>query len=330
LRQDPEGRKVANSCSAICDLNEDDTMPGTTYEFKDFDLFTAAAYGITDVIPDLVNSGSVDACDSCGATPLFWAVWALHLETAKALLDNGADPNKATHGGETPLHIAADVGDKEMVELLLSYGADISPKNNDQETPLFYGADHPHIVKLLKEKGADVTIQNVKGETWKDWRTQQSKSGNTNISKSNNVVANTHSTASTSLPTSTSESAKSSGAKSTKQTPKMNKSAPKQTTKASTPKSSPKVSKLQSLTKKLKVGGNRTKSKSLMSLDDITFLKVGKSSHYPLLPTITFERPRPPQRRAQTLKFPGQRLAQERLNLYSQGRIRSMKPGCSF
>jgi len=323
LRQEgPEGHKVANSYSALCDLNEDDTAPGTTYEFKDFDLFSAAAYGMTDVIPDFSSSGSVNACDSCGATALFWAVWALHHETVKALLDNGADPNIPTHGGETPLHIAADVGDKEMVELLVSYCADISAKNNDQETPLFYGADHPHIVKYLKEKGADVNVQNVKGETWKDWKTQQSKSESTNTKTLNpNVLANTSTNTTSNTSPSTSNMSMSDPSKSSSKSLKQSQTKASKSAKQSKTKASPKVSRLQSITKKWKVGGTRSKSKSQL-LDDITILKFDKSTHYPLRPTSSFERPRAPQRRAQTQKFPGQVLAQERLDLYAQGRLR--------
>ena len=56
--------------------------------------------------------------------PLGTAAFARDHESARVLLEAGADPNGAGEGGFTPLHTAVQNGDAELVRLLLEHGAD--------------------------------------------------------------------------------------------------------------------------------------------------------------------------------------------------------------
>lgn len=71
---------------------------------------------------------------------------------ARALLAQGADPNRQQEGGHTPLHAAAQSGDPELVALLLEHGADRNLGNDAGQTPLDLALAREHIavVALLQ------------------------------------------------------------------------------------------------------------------------------------------------------------------------------------
>ena len=56
--------------------------------------------------------------------PLGTAAFARELESARVLLECGADADGPGEGGFAPLHTAAQNGDIELVRLLLAHGAD--------------------------------------------------------------------------------------------------------------------------------------------------------------------------------------------------------------
>jgi hypothetical protein len=66
------------------------------------------------------------------------AVHKEHLAAAKALIDNGAVVNLASHRGVTPLMMAAGYGDTAIVKLLLHAGADPRRQDHDDKTALDY------------------------------------------------------------------------------------------------------------------------------------------------------------------------------------------------
>ena len=71
-----------------------------------------------------------------GWTPLEHAVHKNQLESVKALLDAGADPNLADRAGTTPLIMAAGYGYTPIVELLLRRGADPRRFNRNGQNAL--------------------------------------------------------------------------------------------------------------------------------------------------------------------------------------------------
>jgi len=85
--------------------------------------------------------------------PLHDAVRTGHLEPAKALLEQGAEPHLRDLAGETPLGIAGEQGQLRMVELLLDGGAQA-----DDPGPIELGAlnGHADVVELLLSRGPEM------------------------------------------------------------------------------------------------------------------------------------------------------------------------------
>jgi uncharacterized protein len=83
--------------------------------------------------------------------PLGTAAFARDRESARVLLEAGADPNGRGEGGFTPLHSAAQNGDVEFVRMLLQFGADPGAAASDGRTPaaLAREAGHEECAALL-------------------------------------------------------------------------------------------------------------------------------------------------------------------------------------
>ncbi len=96
------------------------------------------------------------------ATPLYFASQGGHLEIAKVLLANGANPNAQSNWG-TPLHISARRGHLEIAKILLQHGADPNVTGGEfGNTPLHEAAVKGvvEIGALLIDHGADVNARN--------------------------------------------------------------------------------------------------------------------------------------------------------------------------
>jgi ankyrin repeat protein len=111
-----------------------------------------------------------------GVTALVFAARQGDLESAKLLLEHGADVNQQTEGGWTPLLVAVQNRYYELAEFLLEHGADPSIQNKGGWSPLYIATDnrnieggdyptrkpdrdHLEIIKLLLEHGADVNTR---------------------------------------------------------------------------------------------------------------------------------------------------------------------------
>jgi ankyrin repeat protein len=106
-------------------------------------------------------------------TPLILTIIKEQSYLAKALLDNGADPN--IKGQFIPLLYAAEHGLTDIVELLLEYGAFANAQERNGDTALILGAKHIDIVKALLEYGADPSLQNELERTASDVANIQKK-----------------------------------------------------------------------------------------------------------------------------------------------------------
>jgi peptidoglycan/LPS O-acetylase OafA/YrhL len=73
---------------------------------------------------------------SIGATPLAWAAMLGDADSAKRLLDGGANVNATNSDGSTPLHSAAFLGRATVVAVLLERGADANARALAGQTPL--------------------------------------------------------------------------------------------------------------------------------------------------------------------------------------------------
>jgi ankyrin repeat protein len=125
----------------------------------------------TDVIvAGLVGSGGG------GLTPLVFAAREGDVESAKALLDAGADVNQTTEYGWTPLLTATNNRHYRLGAFLIDWGADVNRANKGSWTPLYLATDNRNIeggdypvpkadmdsleyIKLLLDHGANPNLR---------------------------------------------------------------------------------------------------------------------------------------------------------------------------
>jgi ankyrin repeat protein len=133
-------------------------------------LIWASRTGRADSIAELVHAGvDPNQQDSGpnGWTPLVHAIHKNQLESVRALLSAGAEPDLASPKGLTPLMLAAAQGEGEIVEELLASGADPRLKQPGGETALTHAvvAADARCVKALLGRAPDLRL----GDTWEDW-----------------------------------------------------------------------------------------------------------------------------------------------------------------
>jgi len=79
--------------------------------------------------------------------------------------------------GDRPLHRAAMEGHSETARALIELGADVNAADNLGQRPLHWAADGGHIdtIRLLIEKGAQVNAENCEGKTAADWAASEAR-----------------------------------------------------------------------------------------------------------------------------------------------------------
>jgi len=124
---------------------------------------------------DVIVAGLVGG-GSGGLTPLVFAAREGDIESAKVLLDAGADVNQTTEYGWTPLLVATNNRNYKLGALLLERGANPSLANKGGWTPLYLATDNRNIeggdypvpkpdmdhleyITLLLNKGADANAR---------------------------------------------------------------------------------------------------------------------------------------------------------------------------
>lgn len=130
-------------------------------------LHLAARVNFDEVCEALIKAGAnIEAWDMNQSTPLQIAAEAGSLESAKALLAAGADPNAASGAFKrSALHIAADKGDADMAALLMSFGAKQS-QDHAGRFPFHYAIGGGEAARVLVEMGgADPEALDHEGKT---------------------------------------------------------------------------------------------------------------------------------------------------------------------
>ncbi|MBI3856724.1 MAG: ankyrin repeat domain-containing protein [Planctomycetes bacterium] len=139
-------------------------------------LYFACSAGKADVAKVLIAKGADLEASSTGGTPMQAAALHGHKDVVKALIEAGAlydfdsaiylsdearinallaDEPALALGGQS-LHQACRGGNARIVALMLAQGAGPNqPGEYWHEPPLFHALQHPAVVKLLLDKGAD-------------------------------------------------------------------------------------------------------------------------------------------------------------------------------
>lgn len=110
----------------------------------------------------------LDLNNNLGQTPLFLSVFDKNMDMFEYLISKGADVNAKTNKNETLLFYAVGGNKLDIVEYLVEkQGMDVNARDKEMNTPIFSSVKLPNvkIMKYLIKKGADVKVQNIKGET---------------------------------------------------------------------------------------------------------------------------------------------------------------------
>ena len=98
------------------------------------------------------------------------AIKASDVETVKALISQGVNPNAEDRYGKPPLIYAVSKNDVAMVNALLDQGADIDQPFSAGVTPLMAAAEKSAaVIPTLIVRGAQLDLKDISGNTALDW-----------------------------------------------------------------------------------------------------------------------------------------------------------------
>ena len=143
---------------------------GANYNFKEkslgkTSLRAAAHFGQTEMVQLLLDKGlDPNVRDDWGWTPLHVAI---NPETAKALIDGGADIHAKAKDGNEAIHSLVGENMLDSVKYLLSLGVDVDTHGKNNMTPLHQASIFNHIdgAELLIMNGADIKAVDDNGMT---------------------------------------------------------------------------------------------------------------------------------------------------------------------
>ena len=143
---------------------------GADYNFKEkslgkTSLRAAAHFGRTEMVQLLLDLGlDPDVRDDWGWTPLHVAI---NPETAKALIDGGADIHAKAKDGNQAIHSLIGENMLDSVKYLLSLGVDVNTHGKNNITPLHQAVIFNHVdgAKMLLENGANIKAADNNGMT---------------------------------------------------------------------------------------------------------------------------------------------------------------------
>jgi ankyrin repeat protein len=120
------GGNTANTAPANSNVSTNSSINvGRKLSEQEGSLLIAAAKGDTKTVKDLLDKGvNVNTRDSNGnTTPLGHAVWGGHVDTARLLIERGADVNAKTNEGHSVLTFATMQKHDDLAEILRKAGA---------------------------------------------------------------------------------------------------------------------------------------------------------------------------------------------------------------
>lgn len=135
-------------------------------------LFCAARSGCVTMLKELIlRLEDINRLSQQEVSALHYAVYGGHVDTARLLLQHGANVNSRDGRGLTPLHRAARCGPAELIDLLVDQGADLEAKDDRGYTPLLIAGQVGSLANVseLVQCGADINAKNKEGKTIDDF-----------------------------------------------------------------------------------------------------------------------------------------------------------------
>jgi len=117
-----------------------------------------ARAGDTNVLESMVRAGlPVNLADPSGNTLLMLACYHDQIDTARMLLEHGADVDRRNSRNQTPLGGVAFKGYPAIAGLLLRHGADVDADNGNGMTPLMFAEmfGRTDVADVLRAGGAE-------------------------------------------------------------------------------------------------------------------------------------------------------------------------------
>ncbi|MCO4291397.1 ankyrin repeat domain-containing protein [Solitalea sp. MAHUQ-68] len=135
------------------------------------DLHEASAIGQTSLVDELLecNPFSVNSYSVDGFTPLGYACYFDHYDTAKLLIECGANVNQPSNNDfkVAPIHSAVACGSFDITKLLIDNHANVNAVQVRGVTPLHTAAHNGNqlLVAILLKAGADKNLRMEDGRT---------------------------------------------------------------------------------------------------------------------------------------------------------------------
>lgn len=147
LRLHPD-RDISEESDALFRAIEDGDSDAFFYVFRFEDIYKrsdddwpilsfAAFHHRLQIMKHLITSGAeIEAADSRGETPLFYAVRGQSVDTPRLLIEHGADVNAINANGDSVLIVALGAGNERGALLLVESGADVHFQSPSGKTAL--------------------------------------------------------------------------------------------------------------------------------------------------------------------------------------------------